>query len=97
MPNRPRPSWKVMSTRITHNPCDPTENPVILPGDKIRDRRDATGTLWRVLARIDMGTENMMKLNRVDTDEIRWVPSREIVGHCDLVVPYRERAAGEWV
>jgi hypothetical protein len=85
------------SERITVNPCDPTENPVILPGDKIRDRRDTTGTLWRVLARIDAGLSNMIKLGKVDGDEVRWVPSREIVGHCDLVVPYGVPAPGEIV
>ena len=68
------------------NPYDPTERPTFLPGDKVRDKRDHSGKVWRIVARVAQYETEMMKLREVgdDTNE-RTVLANQLVPHLEMV------------
>ena len=63
------------------------ENPTFLPGDKVRDRRDAFGRTWRIVARVAHLHSELITLREVGDD------SNERVAMADRLVPYLEMVA----
>ena len=68
------------------NPYDPTERPTFLPGDKVRDKRDHSGKVWRIVGRVAHYDTEMMTLREVgdDTNE-RNVLANQLVPHLEMV------------
>lgn len=55
-------------TRAGH-PFHPEENPVFLPGDKVRDKRDVRGKIWRIVARVAYYDSELMTLRSVEESQ----------------------------
>lgn len=70
-------------------PMDLSERPTFLPGDKVRDRRDVTGKLWRVVGRNAHFETDYITLRRVgdDSDE-RTLKAKDITPYLEMVAPY---------
>jgi len=68
------------------NPYDSTERPTFLPGDKVRDKRDHSGKVWRIVGRVAHYDTEMMTLREVgdDTNE-RNVLANQLVPHLEMV------------
>lgn len=68
------------------NPFDPTERPTFLPGDKVADKRDHSGKVWRIVARVAHGMSELMTLREVgDDSNQRTVASDQLVPHLRMV------------
>lgn len=66
------------------NPFNPRENPTFLPGDKVRDKRDASRRIWRIVARVAHLSSELMTLREVGHD------SNEHTVMSEQLVPYLE-------
>ena len=73
--------WRPGDPRPDRHPFR-AESPVLLPGDKVRDKRD--GTRYRVVARIAYLDDEVMRLRRDDGTEIEGKAS-ELVPHLEIV------------
>lgn len=74
----------------SQNPCDPTEVPTFLPGDKVRDKRSGpNGLVFRIVARQDIGGVNMLRLRGVDVEGDHLVPSNDLIPYLEMVAPSR--------
>jgi hypothetical protein len=68
------------------NPYNHTERPTFLPGDKVADRRDHSGKVWRIVRRIALGSSELMTLREVaDDSNERHVMSDQLVPHLRMV------------
>ena len=68
------------------NPYDPTERPTFLPGDKVCDKRDHSGKVWRIVARVACGMTEAMTLREVgDDSNQRTVMAEQLVPHLEMV------------
>lgn len=64
------------------NPYNLLERPTFLPGDKVSDKRDRSGKVWRIVARVACGGTESMTLREVGDD------SNEIIVMADQLVPH---------
>lgn len=68
------------------NPYDPNERPTFLPGDKVADKRDHSGRVWRIVARVAEGMTERMTLREVgDDSNERTVMADQLVPHLRMV------------
>lgn len=68
------------------NPFNPAERPTFLPGDKVRDKRDYSGKVWRIVSRVAHQDSELMTLREVgDDSNVRQVMSRELVPKLEMV------------
>jgi hypothetical protein len=69
------------------NPRDLSENPTFLPGDKVRDKRDHSGKIWRIVARVAHHDDELMTLREVgDDSNERTLLASSVVPHLETVV-----------
>lgn len=86
------PTWRPGNPRPDRHPFRPSESPVFLPGDKVRDGRDTSGKVWRVVSRVadwpaPMDDE-MIRLRRVDDPtDVREVIASRLTPHLVMVAP----------
>jgi len=72
------------------NPFNLLERPTFLPGDKVRDKRDHSGTVWRIVARVAYGNSELMTLRKVgDDSNERTLMSTSLVPHLEMVAMSR--------
>jgi hypothetical protein len=70
------------------NPFNNAEDPVFIPGDKVRDRRDIRGTVWRITRRIAHHDSEFLTLRRVEDDsDERTAIARDLVPYLEMVTP----------
>lgn len=70
------------------NPNNLDERPTFLPGDKVSDKRDHTGRVWRIVRRTACGGwDEQMTLREVDND------SNEMTVTAGQLVPYLRMVA----
>lgn len=68
------------------NPFNPAERPTFLPGDKVTDKRDHSGKVWRIVARVAWGMTERMVLREVgDDSNERTVMADQLVPHLRMV------------
>lgn len=68
------------------NPYNPAERPTFLPGDKVRDRRDASQRTWRIVARVACYDTELITLRDVDDDSNeRKVLANQLIPHLEMV------------
>jgi hypothetical protein len=68
------------------NPFDMTERPTFLPGDKVSDKRDAGGRIWRIVRRTAFWNTELMTLREVgdDTNE-RTMMANQLIPYLKMV------------
>lgn len=71
------------------NPFNKNENPTFLPGDKVRDRRDHNGKIWRIIARTAYYDSELMTLRDVDDDlNERTVVAKSLIPYLEMVAMF---------
>ena len=77
------------------NPYSLTERPTFLPGDKVRDRRDKSRKVWRIVRRVAHGMSELMTLREVgDYSNERCVQSDQLVPYLEMVAMYMRANEG---
>lgn len=75
--------------RVLH-PFNHSEDPTFLPGDKVRDKRDHSGKVWRIVRRVAHLDDEMMTLRDVGDDaNERTLLASSIVPHLEMVAMWQ--------
>ena len=71
------------------NPINLSERPTFLHGDKVRDKRDVTGRLWRITSRVAYFDTELMSLRAVydSTDVHQGLLAKDLIPYLEMVVP----------
>jgi len=75
-------NWRPGDPRPDRNPFRPSESPVFLPGDKVRDRRDVSDApaVFRIVSRVAHLDDEIMTLRRVDPPYLEhWGKASDLV------------------
>lgn len=68
------------------NPYNPSERPTFLPGDKVRDKRDVSGRVWRITRReAHYDTEQIDLRDVNDPTNVRTVLANQLIPHLEMV------------
>lgn len=69
----------------------PNENPVFLPGDKVRDKRDASGKIYRIKGRTKLGMTETLFLEDVESRSQHHVSADTLIPYLEMVACYEEK------